>query len=184
MIKPQSGISVAIYLTLALLIIRLILDTLGVGIDGGVRIYPVLLGLLVASYLGLRSQRMLVSTESPKELSDLTFIMEIRAAIRPAALLSFLYSVFLYGFYTFINPSLFPKEVEKRKEEYREAFEANNISPEEAEQVLENFTTFTDFVFDPLNWATLSLFALVMLSALYGFMLTAIARKFPEFIRI
>lgn len=184
MTKSFSGTTAAIYLTLGLIIIRLVLDTLGVGIDGGLRIYPVLLGLLVASYLGLRAQRMLVSKESPQELSDLSFIMEIRAAIRPAALLSFLYSVFLYGFYSFINPSLFPKEVEKRKEEYQEAFAENNISPEEAEQVLDNFTTFTDFVFDPLNWATLSLFALVMLSGFYGFLLTAIARKFPEFIRI
>jgi len=176
----RSGTSIAIYITLILIVIRLLLDT--IGISDYTRLFPVTLGILVAAYLGLRAQRLEFIESNIEELSDLTFIMEIRSAMRPAAITSLLYSVFMYVFYQFINPSLFPKMVAERKAEYEVQFELNNISAEQADQVLANFETFTSFVFAPVNWATFTLFGLIIMTGVYGFLLTLIARKFPHFI--
>ncbi len=176
----RSGTSIAIYITLILIVIRLLLDTFG--IEDITRLFPVTLGVLVASYLGIRAQRLLIKESPGEQISDLVFIMEIRAAMRPAAIVSLLYSAFMYVFYQFINPSIFPKMVAERKAEYAEQFAINNTPADQAEQILTNFETFTEFVFAPLNWATFTLFGLIIMTAVYSFLLTVIARKFPHFI--
>ena len=176
----RSGTNIAIYITLLLIVIRLLLDT--IGISDYTRLFPVTLGVLVAAYLGLRAQRLEFIESTIEKLSDLTFIMEVRSAMRPAAIITLLYSLFIYIFYQFINPSIFPKMVAERKAEYEAQFELNNIPAEQAEQVLTNFETFTSFVFAPINWATFTLFGLIIMTGIYGFILTLIARKFPHFI--
>ena len=167
-----NSTSIAIYTTLIIIVYRLVSDTFNW--NGPERVYAPMLGVVVSAFLGLRSLRKQALNE------ELTFFMEIRETMKPAAIFSVLYSVFIYVFYSFINPSLFPEMVAEREAEFILQFEANNISAKEADKVLANFHEFADFFFAPLNWATITLFGLVMLTGIYGFLLTVAARKFPK----
>jgi len=176
----QSSTSLAVYLSLVLIVVRLILDT--IGIEDFTRVFHVLLGVLVASYLGIRAQRQLAQKSTLDEVNDLTFVMEIRAAIRPSVLVSLFYSIFIFVFYKFINPNVFTRMINERRMEYEKQFQINNISKEESVAVLENFNEFAQFIFEPFNWATITLFVFVFISVAYSFLLTLIARKIPRFI--
>lgn len=167
-----NSTSIAIYTSLIIILFRLVTDTFNW--NGPERVYAPMFGVVISAFLGLRALR--------KEAlqNDLTFFMEIRATMRPAAIFSLIYSAFIYVFYRFINPSLFPEMVAEREAEFLAQFELNNTPAKEADKVLANFHEFADFFFAPLNWSTITLFGLIMLTGVYGFLLTVAARKFPK----
>lgn len=172
--KNIKSTTVALILFGLLVVFRLLIETLNW--DWTIRVYPILLFILVAGYMGIREQRI-------KSREYLTYIMELKAALRPAALLAFLYSLFSFIFYRFVSPGFFNKMIVERRTEFEKSIAENNVGPDEAEKVLQNFEQVTDYIFSPLNWATFTLLGLIMLSFVYGALLVLFARKFPKMIQ-
>ena len=172
--KIIKSTTVALILFGLLVVFRLLIETLNW--DWTIRVYPILLFILVAGYMGIREQRI-------KSREYLTYIMELKAALRPSAMLAFLYSAFSFIFYRFISPNFFDKMIMERRSEFEKSISENNVGAEEAGKVLQNFEQVTEYIFSPLNWATFTLLGLIMLSFIYGALLVLFARKFPKMIQ-
>lgn len=169
----QNSTTVTIYLLLILVVFRLLTDTLEW--DWGLRIYALLLASVLACFVGIRNQRL---AGGGKE--EFTFVMDLKAGLRPGALLAILYSIFTFAFYKFINPAFFVQQREQRREELMEGLAEQEASAEQTEQVLQNFEAITDYVFAPFNWSTFTLFGLVALAGIYSLILTGLVRQFPQ----
>ena len=156
-----------------LVIVRLLINTLD--LDWELRIYPILIVLIAAAYLGIREQRFNSSEE-------LTYIMEWKAALRPTAVIAVIYSLFTFLFYKFIDPSFFAQLITRRKAEIQATIDKNDTPAEDAQMILENFDQMSSMIFTPLNWATFTMMGTIIFSLIFSALLVLLARQFPKVI--
>lgn len=178
----KHPINVVLIAIIVLILFRFTLDAMQ--LDWGLRVYPLLLFVLLIVYSGVRSQRIKQIEENDAIInSDLGFVIDFKAAMRPSALFAIAYSAFVWIFHSFINPLLFFNMIEEQKQAI--LFEGTkHDNQQEVEALLTSFERFADFVFTPLNWATFTLFGLIFLSFFYSLILVAFMRKFPQMLLI
>lgn len=156
--------------SLFLILNRLFVDTLT--LPWHTTLYGVILTVAAASFMGLREFHL-------KNNEEFTYVMEWRAAMRPAALSALIYSVFTWIFYSFIDPNFFTVRIAHRKRAIEKAVAEGTIPADESAQIIENFNAMSGFI-SPLNWATFTLLSILIYSMFIGALLTVITRGYPK----
>lgn len=131
-------------------------------------IYLTLLLILVAAAAGLFLLR-----RSAKE--ELTFVMELKAAMQPVAIYLVLFSVFLFVYYKFINPN-FLADIHAQNIQDR-IQEANQLgySQEQINQLVERLED-ANVIYTPFIWSSITLFITLFIGFFYSLLLTFILR--------
>lgn len=135
--------------------------------------YIYLLMSVLGSYMGIRQQRMLSD-------EDFTFVMDLKAGMRVAGFYGLLVAVFVFIYYSWINPYYFEQLLATRADEMARVYAENGIPQEEITKHIEQFKSFNAQFMSPLPWANMTLFALVFLGAFYSSILALIIRRFPQ----
>lgn len=166
--------TIAIYLGLATIVFRLLIETFEW--DWGIRIFPIILFILIVSFVGIRK---LKSNSTEK----LNFVSVFQSGMRPAMFYVIIISIFTFVFYQFLSPHFFERVMEIQIEENVAKLKATNTSDADIELYIKGFRENKAFkeMFKPFTWTTMTLFALMILTAFYTFILTLVERKFPNF---
>lgn len=166
--------TVAIYLALITIILRLLLDTFQ--LDNQYIVYVLMFIVLVISYLGVRK----VHQQIPQVLP---VVFSLKAGMRPGALYALIISVFTFVFYKWINPLFFSTMIEERAAKIKAGAVEAGKSTHEIEAILKGFYEFSEMVFSPVQWASFTLFGMIFLCGFYSFILALVARKFPQMLQ-
>ncbi len=149
-------------------ILRLAIDTFGFNWD--YRFFYLSLLVILAAYGGMYLQR-------KKSNEHFTFVMDLKAGIQGVSVFALGSSLFTFVFYRFIHPGFLSGFAAQRRNEILENAIKNDTPQEDIARMLENFDAFSNFLYSPFKWATVTLVLLLISGTVYAVIFAVIARK-------
>lgn len=127
-----------------------------------------LLLIIIASFLGIYLQRKATQER-------LSFVMELKAALQPTALYILFYSIFLFVYYKFINPTYLPNLHTEMINARVEEAKGLEYTTEQIQQMVDGLES-AGVIYDPFLWSSITLFLLIFVGFIYSALLTLILR--------
>ena len=138
--------------------------------DNVYNIFVSLLFILLSGLFGLYHIR-----KNAKE--QLTFLIELKATMQPAATYILFFSVFLFAYYSFINPTQLEMQHAQNIEQRLDEAKTKNYSDAEIAQLQERLKG-AEMIYRPFTWSSITLFVLLF-SALFYLMVLVVVFRIP-----
>ena len=162
------------------IILRLVFYTTGISLD-----YPLssgmtyLMCMLLAVYAALHFEK----KDQVANQINVPFFTDIKLAMKAASIFALIVSLYTYLHYTQIDPTFFDAKlaavVEATQNADLDEMVANNpnLRGKTKEEIIESGKAFSEFMFNPFNHATMTLFFFLMIGGIYSAFMTFIFRK-------